>query len=321
MGKLTNLQEIDPKIFQHPSDIKAINALKVMKGFDVICHKMMEYGYEKVQYINLIGNHVKVTSKQCPRIYDIFKDAVSALGVEEPTLFIGQNSDMNAYTSGSEKPFIVLNTELVKELSDDEIQVVIAHELGHIKCKHVIYIMVSEFITDFVGAVSGATLGLGGLLSAGLELALYNWYRKAELSCDRAALLATGNLDACVSTLMKLAGGSKEIALQMDPDEFVKQADLYKELDSSLLNKVYKFLLVRYQSHPFAVLRAKEITEWANSEQYKNILSGNYVDYVPPVEQEILASTPNSEQQQFEEAAKETLKNVTSGFKGFLRRK
>ena len=193
--------------FQHPSDIQAINALSKLKGFDLICHKMMEYGYEKAKYIDLVANHVKVSPRQCPQIYAIFKDAVETIEVSEPTLFIGQSPELNAYTSGSERPFIVLNSTLVEMLTEDELHVVIGHELGHIKCRHVIYIMVADFVRDFADAISGATFGLGNLLSSGLELGLFNWYRKAELSCDRAALLITQNLDACLRVQMKLAGG------------------------------------------------------------------------------------------------------------------
>lgn len=326
MDTKTDLKCIDPKSFQHPSDIRGVAALRALKGFDFVCHKMMEYGYERVQYINLIGNHVKITNKQCPKIYEILIDGIRKLGVDEPTLFIGQSSEMNAYTSGAEKPFIVVNSSLIEELTQEELHVVICHELGHIKCNHVIYMMVADFVRDFAEILSGATMGLGKVLTSGLELALYNWYRKAELSCDRAALLATGNIDACTSTLMKLAGGAREIAQQLDVEEFVKQAELYKELDSSIMNKVYKFLLIRYQTHPFAVLRAKEINEWSKTEQYHRLLRGESVAGLiieEPSEAPIKSPAPEvlMSNNLGIEVAREKTKDVTSRFKGFMRHK
>lgn len=276
MSKMKTFNNISPFAFQYPLDIQAIDTLKKLKGFDFLCHKMIEYGYEKVRYIDLVANHVKVTPRQCPKIYEIFKDAVETLDVSEPALFIGQSPELNAYASGSENPFIVLNSTLVEMLTEDELLAVIGHELGHIKCKHGIYSMVADFLRDFVDIISGATFGIGNLLSSGLELALFTWYRKAELSCDRAALLATQNLDVCLKVLMKLSGGSKVIAEQMNVEEFVKQADLYKEMDNDTLNKIYKFLLTRYQTHPYSVLRAKEIKMWAESDEYRKILQGDY---------------------------------------------
>jgi Zn-dependent protease with chaperone function len=267
---------ISTTAFQHPMDIQAIEALKKLKGFDYVCHKMIEYGYERLRYIDLVANYVKVSSTQCPKIYEIFKTATEILDVPEPNLFIGQSPDINAYTSGAEHPFIVINSNLIDQFSDDELLAVIGHELGHIKCRHLVYTMVADFVRDFADAISGATFGAGGLLLSALELGLFNWYRKAELSCDRASLLVTQSTEPCFRVMMKLAGGSKYISSQMNIDDFIKQADLYADMDSDMLNKVYKFLLTRYQSHPYAVLRAKEIKIWAGSDQYKNILDGNY---------------------------------------------
>jgi len=285
--------DISTSAFQHSLDVQAIDTLKKLKGFDFICHKIIEYGYEKVRYIDLIANHVKVTPRQCPKIYEIFKDAVETLDVSEPALFIGQSPELNAYTSGSENPFIVLNSTLVEIFTENELHAVIGHELGHIKCKHGIYSMVADFLRDFVDMVSGATFGIGGLLSSGLELALFKWYRKAELSCDRAALLATQDLDACLKMHMKLAGGSPVIADQMDTDEFLRQAELYTEMDADTLGKIYKFLLMRYQTHPYSVLRAKELKIWAESDEYKKILQGDYQKMEQ--EQKKLEGSPSSE--------------------------
>lgn len=311
---------INATAFQHPLDIQAINALNKLKGFDLICQKMMEYGYEKVKYIDLVANHVKVSPRQCPKIYEIFRDAVEALGVSEPALFIGQSPEFKAYTSGSERPFIVVNSTLVEMLTEDELHVVLGHELGHIKCRHVIYIMVSEFVRDFADLIAGATFGLGNLLSSGLELGLFNWYRKAEISCDRAALLVSQNLDACLRVQMKMAGGSGIIADQMNTEEFVLQADLYSELDSETFSKIYKFLMTKYQTHPYSVLRAKDIKVWAEGDQYQNILNGEYPrSEQPSGKDEINVETPIDPSTTITDVVKESAqKMMKSGIKSLF---
>ena len=140
MMKRKEFINISASDFQHPYDVKAIEAieaLKTVKGLDILCHKMMELGYERVCYINLIANAIMVTQNHFTRLYDILKEASAILSMEIPKLFIVNIDELNAYTSGSENPFIVLNSKLVEDFNEEELRVVIGHELGHIKCKHV----------------------------------------------------------------------------------------------------------------------------------------------------------------------------------------
>lgn len=58
----------------------------------------------------------------------------------------------------------------------------IAHELGHLKCDHGIWLTVANVIA------SNTRTALP-LLSRAVEDALLRWLRAAELTCDRAALL------------------------------------------------------------------------------------------------------------------------------------
>jgi Zn-dependent protease with chaperone function len=95
-----------------------------------------------------------------------------------------------------------------------------------------------------------------------LVLALYDWFRKAELTADRAGLLCTQDLDPCIRTFMKLAGGASRLYGEMDQNEFLRQIRAYEDSDRSNLNKAYKILLTVYRTHPFPILRAKELDLW-----------------------------------------------------------
>jgi hypothetical protein len=64
---------------------------------------------------------------------------------------------------------------------------------------------------------------------------------------------------------MKLAGGASKLYPEMDRTEFIQQIRAYDEADFSLLNKAYKILLTTYRTHPFPILRAKELDEWHSS--------------------------------------------------------
>ena len=98
------------------------------------------------------------------------------------------------------------------------------------------------------------------------------WVRCAEFSCDRAALLATQNPRAVASVLMKLAGGSPNLASQLNLDAFLAQARSYEEISHDQLGAMLKQATSAQLTHPVPVLRAKEIDRWANSQTYQALL-------------------------------------------------
>jgi Zn-dependent protease with chaperone function len=54
----------------------------------------------------------------------------------------------NAYTFAmrGEEPFVVIHTALLELLTPAETQAVIAHELGHLKCEHSVYLTLANLI-------------------------------------------------------------------------------------------------------------------------------------------------------------------------------
>ena len=140
--------------------------------------------------------------------YQMLLDCCEILGVAEPELYVMQGG-VNAYTSGHTHPFIVLETGLLELMHDDEVMTVIAHELGHIKCGHVLYKTMARGIQPLLEMAGAATLGIGTIVGAGIEAGLSAWNRRSELSADRAALLVMQEILPCVTMLMKLAGGTE----------------------------------------------------------------------------------------------------------------
>jgi Zn-dependent protease with chaperone function len=196
--------------------------------------------------------------------------------VPEPELY-AQQGGVNAYTSGHNNPFIVLETGLLQMMEDSEVMAVIAHELGHIKCGHVLYKMMARLIKPLLEMASNATMGIGGLVGAGIEAGLLAWDRRTELSSDRAALIVMQDVLPCVTMLMKLAGGTERHAQWLDAEQFLNQARAYKEgLDQSMSDRFYRFMANRTTTHPFPVERARALDEWVNSPEYNNILAGSY---------------------------------------------
>jgi Zn-dependent protease with chaperone function len=260
--KLRTFPGLEAADFQHPDDIVATEALKSVPGLDTVVSKVMEYGFERLYYLDNIAGNVRVTRNMFGRLYRSLEWGCKILGVDEPELYVTVDPVPNAFTYGHTRPFIVLTSGLIDMLDDEERFFVLAHELGHIKAQHVLYTVLARNIAAIMSIVGQMTLGIGTILGQGLVLALYEWYRKAELTADRAGLLCVQDMNPCIRTFMKLAGGASRLYQEMDQAEFLRQIRAYEDTDRSTLNKAYKILLTLYRTHPFPILRAKELDAW-----------------------------------------------------------
>jgi Zn-dependent protease with chaperone function len=267
---------IDPIALQHPYDRAALGALQRVPGLDVVVRKFIELFPEKVAYIQNVAQTVRVSSTQCPQLYGYLQEACVILDMPEPELYVAQHPVPNAYTSGCERPYIVVTTGLLDLMNETEVLAVIAHELGHIKSGHVLYKTMARCISLLLTIIGDMTLGLGRLIGRSLEAALLEWDRKSEFTADRASLLVVQDSQVMLSLMMKLAGGTLFQRDQMNAQEFLKQADLYQDVDVNLLDRMYKLLMVSAVSHPLIIVRARESVNWAESQQYKEILAGRY---------------------------------------------
>jgi Zn-dependent protease with chaperone function len=260
--KLRTLSGLSVDEFRHPLDQRATDALKKVPGLDKVLAKILEIGLERLLYIQNVASNIRVTPKMFPRLHRSLTWATKILDVPEPELYVAVDPIPNAWTYGHTKPFISLTTGLIDMLSDEELFFVIGHEVGHIKADHVLYGTMASNIAAIIELVGSLTLGIGSLLGVGLVFALYEWYRCAELTADRAALLCVQDLEPARDTFMKLAGGTTRLAAEMDREEFLRQIREYEDVDRSTLDRAYKLLLTVERTHPFAMQRAKELDRW-----------------------------------------------------------
>lgn len=267
---------LDSTVLQHPYDRAALNALQKVPGLDVIIRKFIELYPERVAYIQNVAQTVRVTRTQCPQLYVQLRESCAILDMREPELYVAQNPLPNAWTSGHARPYIILTSGLLDLMNEDEVMAVIAHELGHIKSGHVLYRTMALCITLVLTLIGDMTLGVGRLVGRSLEAALLEWYRMSEFTGDRAALLVVQDPQVMLSLMMKFAGGTLFQRNQLDASEFLKQAELYEAVDANLLDRIYKMLLVIPVTHPLTIVRAREIMNWSESQEYKDILVGRY---------------------------------------------
>ncbi|MFH8383251.1 M48 family metallopeptidase [Kitasatospora sp. NPDC018058] len=264
--------EISTRAWEHPADRSALVALRKLSGFDDVLKKLAGLVSERAIRLMFLATAVKTSERQFPELYDMVRDAAYALDLEQvPDLYVTQDPTVNAYTIGIDTPIIVITSGLVELLDEEELRSVIGHEVGHAMSGHAVYRTMLMILTNIATRI--AWVPLGNLAIMALVTALKEWFRKAELSSDRAGLLAGQDLQASMRALMKLAGGHN--LAEMNVDAFLEQAEEYEKA-GDLRDGVLKLLQLLPQTHPFAVVRVAQLKKWAESDEYRSILAGAY---------------------------------------------
>ncbi len=263
--------------FRHPLDLEATKALKQIPGIDMMVRNLLGPLAEQFFYVENIAASVLVGEKQLPQFHNLLLEACQTLDLEPPQLYVRQHPVPNAYTFAmrGKQPFVVMHTSLLELLTPEEIQAVIAHELGHLKCDHGVYLTMVNLLVLAAGQVPN----LGGFVAQALQAQLLEWVRCAEFTCDRAALLATQDPKVVMSLLMKLAGGSPTLAPQLNLEAFIAQARAYDDISNTELGEMLKSAQTSQLTHPVPVLRAREIDRWASSKEYQSLLQSNKIEY------------------------------------------
>jgi Zn-dependent protease with chaperone function len=187
MPDRTVLTQISSTAWEHPADRAALQTLRSIPGFDEIVRKVMGLIGERGVRLFFTADAVRVGARQRPRLDALYTEVLETLDwPERPELFVSQTPFVNAMAVGFQRPFIVLNSGALGILDREEQRVLIGHELGHIMSGHATYTTIALILLN---AGFTAIPGLG-LITLPVQLALLEWYRKAELSADRAGLLA-----------------------------------------------------------------------------------------------------------------------------------
>ena len=256
---------INAKDIMHPNDLKAIRVLHEIPCIDSVCRKIMEYGYERIFRGANLATMVKATPECLARVFFLMKKTAERIGIDTPEVYVYNDPVMNAFTYGETTPFVCIASSCVEKLNDEELICLMAHECGHILCKHTLYNSVVNLIQEFGKQMGIITRGM----SMPLYLALQYWSRQSEFSADRCAAVVAGERVFQQMT-MKMASGLTDI--QNDPYQLVRQAKEYKNLEnSSLWDNIQQNCRMAFYSHPQMVNRSYEIDRWKISHIYTKL--------------------------------------------------
>jgi Zn-dependent protease with chaperone function len=264
------LPEISAAAWEHPSDRVALNALQALPGFDTVLRLIARLFGEKSGRLLFQANAIRVSENQYGWIHERLERVCEVLAVEKmPELYVSQTPLVNAGAIGIDQPFIVLNSSLLEIMDRDQVEFVIAHEVGHIRSGHALYRTVMFLLLR----LSATRYPIAGVAIRPILMALLEWSRKAEMSCDRAGLLGVQDPTVAMGALMAMAGGAR--GEDLDLDEFIAQAEEYRH-DGDLLDTIYKQQAMLGRTHPFTVARVAALRDWIDSGDYETILGGEY---------------------------------------------
>ena len=269
--------QISAVSWEHPADRAALQSLRAIPGVDEVIRKTLALlGGERGVRLLFQGNAVRIGPQQFPTLWHLHTEVTTTFDWPAvPELYVSQTPFFNAGAYGIDQPFIVIHSAAIELLDQDELRVLLSHELGHVMSGHALY----RTIAAVLALISlGALPTLAGLAVLPIRLAFLEWSRKSELSADRAGLLGAQDVVAAQRVDMKMAGGGRGSAFagQLNVDAFMQQAHEYAASGEGL-DIVYKVLSTLALTHPMHTVRAAELQRWVAGGEYERILRGEYV--------------------------------------------
>ena len=267
--------DISYQAFTYPGDEEALNALKNIPGAGALLTYLQENFTEQLVYVENNEQMIRAGSDSFASLHKLLVRCAGILSCPVPDLYITTNPELNAYTVGHRHTCLVLQSALVESLTADELSFVIGHELGHIKCGHGLYRQLGNLLVQYWDVLTSLMPVPGlGLLRIPLLIAFWEWYRRAEFTCDRAGLLCVQQSEPALLALGKLAGKISGFEDEFNIESAIQQGQAHHDVNKLVL--VVSILNNAENTHPFVPVRLRNVREFAGSDQYRQILSGEY---------------------------------------------
>lgn len=268
--RLSGLKVTD---YEHPGEKVSMAALRKIPLLDLVVGKYMDMMIQSDLRAECVGSNFRITPQTNPRIYKLYQLALSRLDMpKEYPLYSTLGYDYNAFAAGAKDNFIVVHSSCISDYSDGEMLQLLGHEIGHIKSGHVLYHNIAHSLNAILASFGGLAQGA----AVGLQYAIMDWSRKAEYTADRAGLIAAADFDSTISQTMKLLGQSDHIGyIDCSLDKVLKQVDDFEMETSDLIGKLLYANFTLTATHPWSILRIKQLYDWYQSGAYEAVV-GKY---------------------------------------------
>lgn len=261
---MIRLRQLRLEDYQHPNDKAAFAELSKKSAFKKAVDWIVKNTVEDVIKIQNMGSGIKVNANSYPVLYNLFMDVARTISLENtPELFMKWAYNIYATTDGDSCPKTVINSGVTDLLTTAEQRFLFGHECGHIKSQHLKFLLVCRYWCYISPVIPGSTF---------LQVPLFYWSRQTDLTADRVGLLACQDINAALTTMIKMAGAPKSMYDKLDVDAFIKQAEEFSQNKKQLVNNLIEKLSIMDNRMPWLVNRAAELLTWYRSGEYDAIL-------------------------------------------------
>ncbi len=230
-------------------DYKLREQIRKLPFFYTLSKKVAEQSEALMRQVH-IANAIQAGPNQFPDIYEMAADCAKRLGIGSPNVFILHDQSINAYTYAGEtvSPMIVIHSGLIERMTPGELKCVIAHECAHVQNEHTVYQSIYNLIMGTLVNVNSISASVLALISETTYLLLHSWYRAAEVTCDRAAMICADNIEDAIRVNKKLAYGTF-----INREEEVSIEEVRKQFND--LSATVSLFTELQSTHPAAIRR------------------------------------------------------------------
>ena len=264
--------QVDNSAFAWAADAKAMAALRAAKPLSLAAKAVSE----KVgrRWIEVAFNGILLSERQMPHIYGQAVRAARILGMPHmPDVYISGERPWDCLTFGTDKDsFIVIGSAVAGNFQGVDMLFLLAREMGHCKSGHALWKTVIRFFLGEQGPAKGFMAGgifnalsPTAIIGGAIEMPLLAWARQAEITADRAGLLAVGSEEVARRVLLSWSLKSSFLFKQVNIKDWLEQEAV--EDDSYL-----KLSELTTSSTPYLGPRLRLLRDFARSPELQHSL-------------------------------------------------
>jgi Zn-dependent protease with chaperone function len=244
--------------YAYGGDLKFHATLRKVRPVTLAMEAMLRF-WQTVGRTRLLGDSVRVSERQFPNLHELAQQAAKALQIPAPAVYVtGDPSVPDTQTFGTvDDATVLVNGRLLDAFTETELLARLGYEYGHVQNGHTIYLTTLYYLKY-------APSQLVRWVVKPATLALKAWARRADITSDRASLLASRSLDATIATLVKLTLGSQRLYGELDVEEYLRQLD-ERTSGAGRLHELFA-------QHPYLPKRVQALRLFAETTLYRSTI-------------------------------------------------
>lgn len=261
----TFFKNISAEEFIHPLDRDAMAIVNHIPGMETLTKFIVENSIEIVYNIQLKGSTIRLTESNAPRVYGLYKEVAEVLGITKlPDIYLTRGYNFLNRIIGYSEPMILLHTNCIENLNDQQLKFILGRCLSGILLKH----NKLEFLCDVIDMLK--VVPAVEAVASALTLPLSQWHRKAELSRDRGGLLACQDFEAAMQVMMLMSGVPYGSEKDIDIYDYIEQAVKFQKTKG--LEKAGRVAMTAFANEAWIIDRASELFLWYDMGKYDEII-------------------------------------------------